>query len=94
MAVLEILKYPHPVLKKRCEKVERVDDEVKRLICDMRETMYEANGIGSGGLSGGRVPHGSSSWMSAPLIRTMDSLPSSIRRSPSKKGRSIMKRDV
>jgi peptide deformylase len=46
MAVLEILRYPHPVLKKRCEKVEQVDDDVKRLICDMRETMYGANGIG------------------------------------------------
>ena len=46
MAVLEILKYPHPVLKKRCEQVEQVDDDVKRLICDMRETMYQANGIG------------------------------------------------
>jgi len=46
MAVLEILKYPHPVLKKRCEQVEQVDDDVKRLICDMRETMYQVNGIG------------------------------------------------
>jgi len=46
MAVLEILKYPHPVLKKRCAPVARVDDELKRLIGDMRETMYQANGIG------------------------------------------------
>lgn len=46
MAVLEILKYPHPLLKKRCEKVERIDREVKKLIRDMTETMYHANGIG------------------------------------------------
>jgi peptide deformylase len=46
MAVLEILKYPHPVLKKRCEQVEQVDEEVKQLIHDMRETMYHASGIG------------------------------------------------
>jgi peptide deformylase len=46
MGVLEILRYPHPALKKRCEKVEQVDDDVKRLICDMRETMYGANGVG------------------------------------------------
>jgi peptide deformylase len=46
MAVLEILRYPHPLLKKRCEQVEEVDDDIKRLICDMRETMYGANGIG------------------------------------------------
>jgi peptide deformylase len=46
MAVLEILKYPHPALKKRCKQVERVDEEVKQLIHDMRETMYHASGIG------------------------------------------------
>jgi peptide deformylase len=46
VAVLEILKYPHPVLKKRCEEVDRIDGEVKKLIRDMIETMYEANGIG------------------------------------------------
>jgi peptide deformylase len=46
MAVLEILKYPHPALKKRCEQVEQVDEEVKQLIHDMQETMYHASGIG------------------------------------------------
>jgi len=46
MAVLEILKYPHRVLKKRSKEVDRIDDEVKTLIHDMAETMYEANGIG------------------------------------------------
>jgi len=46
MAVLEILTYPHPLLKKRCLEVEKIDGEVKRLIHDMTETMYEANGVG------------------------------------------------
>jgi len=46
MAVLEILKYPHPLLKKRCKNVEEIDDEVRELIHNMRETMYDANGIG------------------------------------------------
>jgi len=46
MAVLEVLKYPHPVLKKRCKSVQQVDEEVKRLIQDMKETMYHASGIG------------------------------------------------
>lgn len=46
MAVLEILKYPHPILKKRSEKVDRIDGEVKKLIHDMTETMYWANGVG------------------------------------------------
>jgi len=46
MAVLEILKYPDPLLKKRSEKVERIDEGVKRLIQDMKETMYYSSGIG------------------------------------------------
>jgi peptide deformylase len=46
MAVLEILKYPHPILKKRSETVIQIDEEMKKLIHDMRETMYEAGGIG------------------------------------------------
>jgi len=46
MAVLGILKYPHPVLKKRSKEVDRIDEEVKKLIRDMTETMYEASGIG------------------------------------------------
>ena len=46
MAVLEILTYPHPLLKKRCLEVAKIDGEVKRLIRDMTETMYEANGVG------------------------------------------------
>jgi len=46
MAILEILKYPHPVLKKQCEPVGEIDDEVRKLIDDMRETMYGARGVG------------------------------------------------
>ena len=46
MAVWEILRYPHPLLKRRSEKVERMDEETRRLIEDMTETMYHANGIG------------------------------------------------
>jgi peptide deformylase len=46
MAVLEILKYPDPILRKRSEAVNQIDEEVKKLIHDMRETMYQAGGIG------------------------------------------------
>jgi peptide deformylase len=46
MAVLEILKYPHPTLKKRSKEVDRIDEGIKRLIRDMAETLYEANGVG------------------------------------------------
>ena len=46
MSVLEVLKYPHPALKKRSETVSRIDEEVMKLIHDMRETMHAAGGIG------------------------------------------------
>ena len=46
MAVREIVKYPHPILKKRSEPIGQIDGELKRLIRDMRETMYDAGGIG------------------------------------------------
>ena len=48
MAVLEILQYPHPLLKKCSKEVEWVDEDVRRLIQDMTETLYHANGIGLG----------------------------------------------
>jgi len=46
MAILEILKYPHPLLKKSCEDVEEINGETKRVIQDMIETMYAAEGVG------------------------------------------------
>ncbi len=46
MAILPIIKAPDPILKKRCERVERVDDEIRRLMDDMLETMYAAPGVG------------------------------------------------
>jgi len=46
MAIREILKYPHPLLKKRSEEVGRIDGETKKLIKDMTETMYDAGGVG------------------------------------------------
>ena len=46
MALLHVLRYPDPRLHKVAAKVVRVDDEVRRLINDMAETMYAAPGIG------------------------------------------------
>jgi peptide deformylase len=46
MALLDILRYPDPRLHKVAKPVERVDDEVRRLVRDMAETMYAAPGIG------------------------------------------------
>jgi peptide deformylase len=46
MAILHILRYPNPRLHKVAKPVERVDEEVRRLVRDMAETMYAAPGIG------------------------------------------------
>ena len=46
MAVLTILEVPDPRLRAVAEPVESVDDEVRDLIADMFETMYDAPGIG------------------------------------------------
>jgi peptide deformylase len=46
MAKLKILEFPDPRLRTKATPVEVVDDELRRLIDDMFETMYEAPGIG------------------------------------------------
>lgn len=46
MALREILTVPHPVLKQVSAKVDVVDDDLRALMDDMLETMYEAPGIG------------------------------------------------
>ena len=46
MAILDILHYPDTRLRNRARPVERVDDEIRRLVDDMFETMYAAPGIG------------------------------------------------
>ena len=46
MAILPIVTLPDPVLRKMSARVERVDDELRRLADDMLETMYDAPGVG------------------------------------------------
>jgi peptide deformylase len=46
MAVLPILKYPDPVLRRKAKRVSRIDESLNRLIDDMIETMYQASGAG------------------------------------------------
>ena len=46
MAILNILEFPDSRLRTIAKPVEVVDDEVRQLIDDMFETMYEAPGIG------------------------------------------------
>lgn len=46
MALLPILRYPDPRLHTVAKPVAEVDDEIRQLVADMAETMYEAPGIG------------------------------------------------
>ena len=46
MALLSIIKYPDPRLNKVAEAVMEVDQQVRRLVDDMAETMYAAPGVG------------------------------------------------
>lgn len=46
MAIRDILVVPDPVLKQVSQPVERVDDDLRALMDDMLETMYDAPGIG------------------------------------------------
>ncbi|HZD25174.1 MAG TPA: peptide deformylase [Alphaproteobacteria bacterium] len=46
MALLPIITAPDPRLKVKSTAVERVDDELRRLLDSMLETMYDAPGIG------------------------------------------------
>lgn len=46
MAIREILEVPDPVLKQVSAPVTKFDDELRTLVDDMFETMYDAPGIG------------------------------------------------
>ena len=46
MAKLTILHYPDPRLHTVAKPVQHVDERIRRLIGDMKETMYDAPGIG------------------------------------------------
>jgi peptide deformylase len=49
MAKLPIVLLPDPILRETALSLERVDDETRRLLDDMLETMYDAPGIGLAG---------------------------------------------
>ncbi len=46
MALIPIRTLPDPVLRQKAKKVSGVDPSIRKLIANMIETMYEANGIG------------------------------------------------
>jgi len=46
MALLSILRYPDPRLHTVAKPVKAVDERIRRLVEDMLQTMYEAEGVG------------------------------------------------
>jgi len=44
--IREIVIWPDPILKEVAKPVDRVDDDIRRLLDDMAETMYAADGVG------------------------------------------------
>lgn len=52
---MEILTYTHPALRSKTEEVSEITPEIKTLIADMIETMYEARGVGLAAPQVGRL---------------------------------------
>ena len=46
MAILNILRYPDPRLKKIAAPVKEVGERIRKLVRDLAETMYQAPGVG------------------------------------------------
>lgn len=46
MALLEILHFPDPRLRIQAKPVKQVDENIRKIVDDLFETMYEAPGIG------------------------------------------------
>ncbi|RUO69642.1 peptide deformylase [Idiomarina ramblicola] len=46
MAKMTVLQYPDERLRKVAQKIEKVDDNIRSVIDDMFETMYEEQGVG------------------------------------------------
>lgn len=46
MALRNIRKYGDDVLRKKCREVDKIDARLLTLIEDMKETMYDADGVG------------------------------------------------
>ena len=46
MAIRNIRKFGDDILRKKCRRVEQIDDRIKTLLDDLADTMYEADGVG------------------------------------------------
>ena len=46
MAKLPIYKYGAPVLRRKCLEIKEITGEIRQILEDMRQTMYEEDGVG------------------------------------------------
>jgi peptide deformylase len=46
LSILTILEFPDERLRKKAVAVKTVDDQIKKIVDDMLETMYESHGVG------------------------------------------------
>jgi len=44
--ILPVVKYGHPVLREKGKRIQKLTPEIKQLIADMLETMYDEHGVG------------------------------------------------
>lgn len=44
--MLEIITYPNPILRKKAEPVQEIDDEILRILDEMADIMYQKDGVG------------------------------------------------
>lgn len=49
MAILKLRKYGDPVLRRKAEDIKVIDEEIKKLACEMKETLKSLGGIGLAG---------------------------------------------
>ncbi|MDD2733761.1 MAG: peptide deformylase [Desulfuromonadaceae bacterium] len=53
MPIQPVLRYPHPVLKKLCHRVEHIDNAIRNLVQDLIDTMHD--GPGSVGVAASQI---------------------------------------
>ena len=55
MAILEVLTFPNPILRRKSQPVEKVGEDLKKFTQDMLDTMYNQRGIGLAAPQVGRL---------------------------------------
>lgn len=43
---MEIVKYPHPILKHKCKPIQKIDQGLRDIVAEMFVKMYETDGVG------------------------------------------------